>query len=83
MIDSTILAALIGLAGSAVGSCVGVLASASLTQYRLAQLEKKVDSHNQHGDKIYKLEDRVNILDERVKVANHRIEDLERKTETL
>ena len=38
--DNTVLTALIGLGGSALGSLFGVLASSKLTQYRLAQLEK-------------------------------------------
>ena len=45
--DNTVLTALIGLGGSALGSLFGVLASSKLTQYRLAQLEKKVEAHNQ------------------------------------
>ena len=36
-----IAVALIGLAGSALGSILGVLASAKLTSYRLEQLGKK------------------------------------------
>ena len=38
-----ILVALIGLAGSGLGSVLGILVSSKLTQYRLEQLEKKVD----------------------------------------
>ena len=38
--DNTVLTALIGLGGSALGSLFGVLASSKLTQYRLEQLEK-------------------------------------------
>lgn len=37
-----IIVALIGLAGSAIGSILGMMASAKLTSYRLEQLEKKV-----------------------------------------
>ena len=45
--------------------------------YRLAQLERKVDKHNQVVERTYALEEAVSLLDERVKVANHRIADLE------
>ena len=34
----------------------------TLIQYRLEQLEKKVDQHNQLSDKFIKLEAEVNIL---------------------
>ena len=48
-----IIVALIGLAGSAIGSILGVLASAKLTSYRLEQLEKSVDKRAQdHEDLI-------------------------------
>ena len=74
-----IVVALIGLAGSALGSILGVLASAKLTSYRLEQLEKKVEVHNKVIDRVYKLEERTELQEEKIKVANHRIEDLEKK----
>lgn len=73
-----ILVALIGLGGSGLGSILGVLASGKLTQYRLSQLEKKVDKHNNLIDRTYQLEERQEVLEEKIKVANHRISDLER-----
>lgn len=80
--SDTVLVALIGLAGSGIGSVVGVIVSARLTQYRLEQLEKKVQAHNHLIERTYKLEDAQHLMDERIKVANHRIEDLERAVET-
>ena len=73
-----IIVALIGLGGSAIGAFVGVLTSTKMIDYRLSQLEKKVEKHNTLIDRTYKLEDSVHLLDERVKVANHRLDDLER-----
>ncbi len=72
-----ILIALIGLAGSGLGSIVGIIVSSRLTQYRLEQLEKKVDKHNSLIERTYKLEEQGALLEEKVKVANHRIDDLE------
>lgn len=72
-----IIVALIGLAGSALGSILGVLASARLTSYRLEQLEKKVQAHNNLIERTYKLEERTELQEEKIKVANHRIDDLE------
>ncbi|HBD00191.1 MAG TPA: hypothetical protein DC053_13825, partial [Lachnoclostridium sp.] len=67
-----IMVALISLAGSGVGAFIGILASAKLTNYRLEQLEKKVDKHNTVIERTFRLE-------EQMKVANHRIADLEEK----
>lgn len=76
-----IIVALIGLAGSAAGSLCGVLVSSKLTQYRLEQLEKKVEVHNKVIDRVYKLEERTELQEEKIKAANRRIEGLERRAE--
>lgn len=78
-----IIVALIGLAGSAIGSIMGILVSSKLTQYRLEQLEKKVQAHNNLIERTYKLEERTELQEEKIKVANHRIEDLEKKVEAV
>ena len=75
--SDAVLVALIGLAGSGLGSVLGVLVSSRLTQYRLEQLEKKVDAHNNLIERTYKLEERTELQEEKIKVANHRIDDLE------
>ena len=75
--SDTVLVAIIGLVGSGLGSLIGVIASSKLTQYRLEQLEKKVDKHNNVVERMYALEERVAINEEKIKVENHRIDDLE------
>lgn len=69
--------AVITLIGSGLGSLVGILASAKLTNYRIEQLEKKVDKHNTVVERTYKLEQDFCLIDEKMRVANHRIGDLE------
>ena len=59
----------ITLIGSLIGSLLGVLASQKLTQFRLEQLEKKVDLHNNVVERTYKLEGQM--LE-----AQHDIQDL-------
>ena len=80
-IPTDITVALIGLAGSAFGAFIGVLASAKLTNYRIEQLEKKVDKHNTVIERTYKLEETQAVIQEQIKVANHRIGDLEKERE--
>lgn len=75
--SDTVIVALIGLAGSALGSLIGVIVSSKLTQYRIEQLEKKVDKHNHVVERMYALEKQVSVIDEKIKVENHRIDDLE------
>ena len=75
--DTTIVNALISGCFSLAGALIGILASAKLTTYRIEQLEKKVDKHNQVIDRVYALEKKSAVIDEEIKVANHRIADLE------
>lgn len=61
---STIIVAVLGFLGTAVGSICGVFASAKLTTYRIEQLEKKVDAHNTLVERMYKAEQKIAILEE-------------------
>lgn len=54
--SETVLVALLSLVGTVAGSGLGVIASQKLTQYRLEQLEKKVQAHNNLIERTYKLE---------------------------
>ena len=47
-----IIVAAIALVGTAVGSLGGILAANRLTNYRIEQLEKKVDKHNSVIERI-------------------------------
>ena len=53
--------------------------SQSLITYRLEQLEKKVDMHNNVIERTYHLEEDAAVISEKIKVANNRIADLERR----
>lgn len=68
--SEAVMVALIGLAGSGAGAFGGILVSSKLTQYRLEQLEKKVQAHNNLIERTYRLEERFNLV-------SHRIGDLE------
>lgn len=50
----------------------------ALLDYRLSELEKKVDKHNHLVERTFRLEGDMEVVHEQIKVANHRIEDLER-----
>ncbi len=75
--EPSVISALIALGGSVIGTFAGIITSGKLTDYRLRELEKKVEKHNDLVDRIYLLEDRMNLYDEKNKVVNHRISDLE------
>lgn len=77
---TAIIVAVLACIGTAGGSIFGIMKTTSLVQYRLEELEKKVDLHNKVIERTYKLEARAAVIDEDIKVANHRIKDLEEKT---
>lgn len=72
-----IIVSLIALAGSALGTFAGIFATSRLSNYRIEQLEKKVDKHNNLVERTYRIEQHNAVMDEEIKVANHRIDDLE------
>lgn len=68
--QSEIIIAILSLFGTFIGSFSGM----KLMSYRIEQLEKKVDKHNNFAE-------RIPILEEKIAVANHRISDLEKEVE--
>ena len=64
--SSEVIVALFSLIGTAMGTFGGV----KLTNYRIEQLEKKVDKHNN-------LVERTAVIENTLKVQEHRISDLE------
>jgi hypothetical protein len=69
---ATVIVGVLSLLGTLAGSYGGM----RLMSYRLEQLEKKVEKHNNYAE-------RVPILEEQMKVANHRISDTERLIEEI
>lgn len=65
----TILVALIAFAGTMFGSIFGVLASAKKTEWRLQQLEIKVDKHNTLVERMTRCESDIGAL--RAEVGRH------------
>lgn len=57
--NQEILVAVLGFAGTLAGSLLGVLAAQKLTQYRLSQLEEKVNRHNNLIERTFRLEGQV------------------------
>lgn len=75
--NEAVAVAMLSLVGTLGGSLSGILVSNKLTNYRLEQLEKKVQAHNNLIDRTYRLETEMEVVHEQLKVVNHRIDDLE------
>lgn len=72
-----VIVGILSLLGTCIGSVGGCIASSKLTNYRIQELEKKVEKHNNVIERVYALEKNEAVMEEEIKVANHRIEDLE------
>ena len=69
MVNETQVNIIIAVCGC-IGSVIGSFGGFRLISYRVEQLEKKVDKHNNFAE-------RLPVVEEQIKVINHRVEDLE------
>nr|DAE46654.1 MAG TPA: Hemolysin [Caudoviricetes sp.] len=65
--------------GTLIGSLAGIHKANELTNYRIKQLESKVNKHNNLIERTYNIEQQIAVLDNREKVTEHRLSDLESK----
>ena len=62
-----ITVALLAFFGTCVGTLGGILTANKLTNYRISQLEKKVEKHNSVVERTYRLEGAVSELQHEMK----------------
>lgn len=67
--ETEIIVALLGCAGTLAGSFLGVVAASKMTNFRLEQLEARVNKHNNLIERTYKLEGQM-------EECRHEIRDL-------
>lgn len=60
--SENVLVAILSLCGTIGGSFGGILISSKLTNYRLQQLERKVDEHNGFGRLIPVMQEQIKEL---------------------
>ncbi len=68
----TILIAILSLAGTTIGTFGGIITASKLTNYRIEQLEKKVEKHNSIVERTF-------ILEGQMKEVQHEITDLKKE----
>lgn len=64
--DSTIIVALVSFAGTVIGTLGGIIAANKLVSYRLEQLEKKVDLHNNAVERLFRVEEKVVSIEDKI-----------------
>lgn len=64
--NEVIIVAILSFAGTIIGSILGILAANKLTNYRIEQLEKKVEKHNNLVERMYNVEKRIAVDEEEI-----------------
>jgi hypothetical protein len=70
--SEAVIVAILGFAGTLLGSLLGVMTAQKLTQYRLAQLEEKVNKHNNIIERTF-------VLEGQMAEVQHDIRDIKQK----
>jgi hypothetical protein len=63
-VETEIIVAILALIGTGGGSLAGILTANKLTNYRIQQLEAKVEKHNGVIERVYNLEKQEAIIEE-------------------
>lgn len=70
--NDVVIVAVISLTGTLIGTFGGILTASKLTNYRIEQLEKKVEKHNSVVERTF-------ILEGQMLEAQHDIRDIKTK----
>ena len=77
--DGTTISGLFALIGTLAGTFGGIMTSTKLTNYRLEQLEKKVEAHNNLAEKVIVLQDADKMIQDKLEGLIKRIDGIEAK----
>jgi hypothetical protein len=76
--SETIIIAALSLVGTLAGTFGGILTSNRLIGYRIEQLEKKVEKHNNLIDRMYRVEERTELQEQRLNTIEHNMHEINR-----
>lgn len=78
--DTSVLVAIIALIGTVTGSISGIMIANRLSNYRIEQLEIKLDKYITNQDK---LKEKVLILEQTIITLQDRLEDMDEQIQKL
>ena len=67
-----VIVAILSLIGTLIGSLGGIMAANKLTNYRIQQLEEKVEKHNKVIERVYDLEKNEALIKVEIEHLSHR-----------
>lgn len=78
--DTSVLVAIIALIGTVTGSISGIMIANRLSNYRIEQLEIKLDKYITNQDK---LKEKVLILEQTIIALQDRLEDMDEQIQKI
>jgi len=73
-----IIVGILSLCGTGLGTLAGIITSSKLTNYRIEQLENKVNKHNNIIERVFNLEKENAIQNEKIKEIEKKQEEGEK-----
>ncbi len=67
MNETELIIAALSFLGTCAGSFGGLIAASRLTNYRIKQLELKVDKHNNFALRLPFIEEQIKVIDKRIR----------------
>jgi gas vesicle protein len=80
---SEIIIGLLSFAGTIIGTFSGIMTANKLSNYRISQLEKKVEKHNQVIDRTYNLEKKTALIEQKQSEIKSDISDIKAEVKEL
>ena len=64
--SDTVLVGLLAFLGTVIGSVVSIVTANTLTNYKIDELKKQVEKHNNLIERTFRLEERESVLETKV-----------------
>jgi uncharacterized membrane protein YgaE (UPF0421/DUF939 family) len=64
--SETVVVGLLAFLGTVIGSVVSIVTSNTLTNYKIDELKKQVEKHNNLIERTFRLEERESVLETKV-----------------
>ena len=76
--EATIVVVILSLIGTLGGAYLAGRKTTALVVYRLSELEKKVDKHNNVVERMYEVEKKLALIKDHQQELTSRVDDLEK-----
>lgn len=76
--EATIVVAILSLIGTLGGAYLAGRKTTALVVYRLSELEKKVDKHNNVVERMYEVKKKLALIKDHQQELTSRVDDLEK-----